>query len=492
MCDCLESNRSGIGVRGIGARGSCRFPVSATLLPLLHSFSNIVSLAQRRSFPQKSTTHLRPTSMSLVKTKFWANLEEKQTFTRCCDALGVYLSLNPSPFPRFQDPNNQKPTVSLSHAERSGLEHAGDNYLYLMVDYALEQLCPAEFRLSRWKVIRAAVTCNRVLGEFMVALKMHERTPDKTGGDAWETVWGAIVDELGFHWALRWVVRTFRPLIMVCVDVLSLTMKRKHSPGEHAPAAKRPRTDTDDDTPLCTTINARPSTPSEPEPTSKASLLDFLAVARSAVKITSPPSPDPALLPLQVGSQEAVPASAFKTTPPTPAPTPSTATVKPRAPLSALTVPMPARTQSGSVDSAKTARAKVEPVRRAQGKENEAASGSRDLARAHNVGSGRLLDRLAPHQSHPQHDRDRATGRADCAQDGPRFESYEDRHGQADRRRADGYGGQARRRFERYDGDDGGDRGYDRRARFGQGRERDDERRARYDLEHREDHRRRR
>ncbi|KAJ7664441.1 hypothetical protein DFH06DRAFT_323518 [Mycena polygramma] len=453
-----------------------------------------------------------------TSTKFWKNADEHNSFVKCRGALVSHLRLNPpSTFPRFQDPNLRKGTVSYSHAVRSGFEHAGDTYLYMLVDCAMDQFCPAQFSVSQRKITRAAVTCNQVLGEFMAALKMIKATVNKTGGDAWETVWGALVDDLGFFWALEWILERFQSLILVCVDTLSPTLKRKHAPEDDAlqaptRAAKRLRTDPPvDDTSLRTITpsepacehSASPKVSLVPSTSPKVSLLDFLANVRRAANLAPSPFPDPA--PSALSSNR--PASTGKTTPTAPAAanaqTSYSAADKPRAPLSLLTnAPAPAKSQSRSVaapapakvESARpikgketeteNARAKVEPARHAKGKENDhAANGSRDLARARNVGSGRLLDRLAPRPPSPHHDSYRAMGRADYTQDGRRSESYEDRHWQADRRRADGYyGGQDwhRRSSGRYDDeDDNGDRRYERQDSRRE-QEREDERRARY------------
>ncbi|KAJ7666578.1 hypothetical protein DFH06DRAFT_1184204, partial [Mycena polygramma] len=427
-----------------------------------------------------------------TSTKFWKNADEHNSFVKCRGALVSHLRLNPpSTFPRFQDPNLRKGTVSHSHAVRSGFEHAGDTYLYMLVDCAMDQFCPAQFSVSQRKITRAAVTCNQVLGEFMAALKMIKATVNKTGGDAWETVWGALVDDLGFFWALEWILERFQSLILVCVDTLSPTLKRKHAPEADAlqaptRAAKRLQTDTPiDDASLRTTTSLEPACEHSasldvslvPESISpKLSLLEFLANVRREANLAPSSFPDPT--PSALSSNR--PASTSTTTPTTPSvanpQTVPSAADKHRIPLDPLTnAPAPAKSQSRSVaapapakvESARpvkgketeteNARAKAEPARRTQGKENEqAVSDSRDLARARNVGSGRLLDRLAPRQPDPQHDNYRGMGHADYTQDGRPSEPYGDRHLEADRRCADGYYGghgqdQRRRGSGRYD-----------------------------------------
>jgi hypothetical protein len=79
-------------------------------------------------------------------TQFFSTRQERIDFTRCRDAVKEYIKVNPpSSFPKFKDAAHRAGTVSRSHAMRSGFEHAGDTFLYQVVDWALQEICPGEF-----------------------------------------------------------------------------------------------------------------------------------------------------------------------------------------------------------------------------------------------------------------------------------------------------------------------------------------------------------
>ncbi|KAJ7609645.1 hypothetical protein FB45DRAFT_876425 [Roridomyces roridus] len=80
---------------------------------------------------------------------------------------------------------------------------------------------------SSRQIIARALATNDVLGEYMDALGMLDATsPDKTAGDAFETVLGALLQDRPYTILQDWVTTAFQPLILVAQAALD-NNKRK-------------------------------------------------------------------------------------------------------------------------------------------------------------------------------------------------------------------------------------------------------------------------
>ncbi|KAJ6542036.1 hypothetical protein DFH09DRAFT_1089364 [Mycena vulgaris] len=129
------------------------------------------------------------------------------------------------PFPPFQHQSHQESTTCNSHLVRSSLEYSGDRHLYPLVGVALMRTIPDCPHL--YPTLISALTSNVVLGEYMASVKIHARTSNKGGGDTFETVAGAIVDDSSYADLEAWGVTFFQPAIRACVAAL-VCGKRKH------------------------------------------------------------------------------------------------------------------------------------------------------------------------------------------------------------------------------------------------------------------------
>ncbi|KAJ6542033.1 hypothetical protein DFH09DRAFT_1089361 [Mycena vulgaris] len=128
-------------------------------------------------------------------------------------------------FPSFRNKLNRDATTCHSHLVRSGLEYAGDRILYALVGVTLMRTIPD--RVHLFPTILQALRSNYVLGEYMVASKLHRRTSNKGGGDTCETVLGAVLQDRPYDEIEEWAIPLFQPMILACVAALACG-KRKH------------------------------------------------------------------------------------------------------------------------------------------------------------------------------------------------------------------------------------------------------------------------
>ncbi|KAJ7609655.1 hypothetical protein FB45DRAFT_348790 [Roridomyces roridus] len=80
------------------------------------------------------------------------------------------------------------------------------------------------------------------MGEFMDALDILKRTrPDKTAGDAFETVLGALLEDYEYGVIQNWVTKAFRPLILVALAALDNGKRKTMNTSSPDRAVKRRR-----------------------------------------------------------------------------------------------------------------------------------------------------------------------------------------------------------------------------------------------------------
>ncbi|KAJ6542042.1 hypothetical protein DFH09DRAFT_1089370 [Mycena vulgaris] len=143
--------------------------------------------------------------------------------------VSQYITL----FPSFRNKLNQDATTCHSHLVRSGLEYAGDRILYALVGVTLMRTIPDRVHLFpvtiySFAYYSSALTSNYVLGEYMVASKLHRRTSNKGGGDTCETVLGAVLQDRPYdEIEEEWAIPLFQPMILACIAALACG-KRKH------------------------------------------------------------------------------------------------------------------------------------------------------------------------------------------------------------------------------------------------------------------------
>ncbi|KAJ7697956.1 hypothetical protein B0H16DRAFT_1585203 [Mycena metata] len=149
---------------------------------------------------------------------------ERRLFDDCCRRIYHYLKhRHPGEFLKWEEPSHRQGVVADSHPIRSGLEHLGDSVLSDAASFLFEYLCPGKEAL--YKVLKAALTCNCVLGYLMYFLGYHDLTADKIGGDTWETFLGSLLLSLPYSNVIEWALPVLEPLAIVCLEVLDPDFK---------------------------------------------------------------------------------------------------------------------------------------------------------------------------------------------------------------------------------------------------------------------------
>ncbi|KAJ7470839.1 hypothetical protein FB451DRAFT_1176044 [Mycena latifolia] len=175
----------------------------------------------------------------------------------CIAAILTYLETHPPlPFPTFLSLRVKFKVTATSHRTRSGLEHDGDRQIYVILELLLRSIILAnDSRAARfYKAIEVALSCNKTLAYYMARLNLQLDTKEKEGGDTFETIFGALFYDMRYQDVANWLIKAFRPLIIVCLDFLGPKRKRVEAPlmepadsesSSKPTSAKRPRTSND-------------------------------------------------------------------------------------------------------------------------------------------------------------------------------------------------------------------------------------------------------
>lgn len=75
--------------------------------------------------------------------------------------------------------------------------------------------------------MRNALTCNAVLGKYVVCLGLQTPRQSKMGGDGFETILGGLIHDSKYRYLEEWVFQVFKVLADVCMVALGLALKRK-------------------------------------------------------------------------------------------------------------------------------------------------------------------------------------------------------------------------------------------------------------------------
>ncbi|KAJ7472079.1 hypothetical protein FB451DRAFT_1471301 [Mycena latifolia] len=150
-------------------------------------------------------------------------------------------TLDLHPFPSFLSSTNQGACVCESNAIRTGLENLGDQAMYLTVGFKVRAMFPGRSR-AFYNNITSVLTSNWFFGSYLRNLKMYH-TPSssgsKEGGDVFETLIGAMVDDRGLRFVQHWVNIGFLPFFLACGNledqVLANSLKLMPPPGEAPP-----------------------------------------------------------------------------------------------------------------------------------------------------------------------------------------------------------------------------------------------------------------
>ncbi|KAJ7671389.1 hypothetical protein DFH06DRAFT_1177408, partial [Mycena polygramma] len=177
------------------------------------------------------------------------HLTSEKDVADCVSAVHNYMRTTPLlGFPAFHDPMNEKKVVCRSNRARTGLEHDGDRQLYVMLGIFLRVLCPrSDPRAARfYHAAKVALTCNSTLALYMAYLNLQDETEEKEGGDTFETVFAALLDDRPYKTIAEWLYEAFKPMILLCLETLSKKRKQESWPEAEAVVgrpSKRPRVD---------------------------------------------------------------------------------------------------------------------------------------------------------------------------------------------------------------------------------------------------------